>query len=106
MNSIFFEPEKISPEMNAVSLLLKESFYLWTPLIHILFDSRFYSLFYKSKRERMARRINKEIEEKSKNFNKNDDLIESKGKASSYDSNTRYCLRYFAKLLNQKLIIS
>jgi len=81
MNSIFFDPEKITPEMNAISLLLKESFYLWTPLIHILFDSRFYSLFYKSKRERMVHQINKEIEEKSKNFKENNDLINSRAKA-------------------------
>jgi len=80
MNSIFFDPEKISPEMNALSLLLKESFYLWTPLIHILFDSRFYSLFYKSKRE-MVHLINKEIEKKSKNFKENNDLINSRAKA-------------------------
>jgi hypothetical protein len=83
MNSIFFDPEKISPEMNALSLLLKESFYLWTPLIHILFDSRFYSLFYKSKREQMVHQINNEIEEKSKNFKENNDLINSRAKAFS-----------------------
>lgn len=89
MNSIFFDPENVSPEMNAISLLLKESFYLWTPLIHILFDSRFYSIFYKSKRERMAKNINKEIEEKSKHFHKNDNAFDSKPNESSFESNTR-----------------
>ena len=71
MNSIFFDPEKVTPELNALSLLLKESFYLWTPLVYIIFDSRFYSIFfYENKRKKLMRLVNKEIEENNKSFHR------------------------------------
>ena len=71
MNSIFFDPEKVSPEINALSLLLKESFYLWTPLVYIIFDSRFYSIFNVNEKKKFIRLVNKEIEENTKSFHKN-----------------------------------
>jgi len=99
MNSIFLDPEAITPEMNALSLVLKQSFYLWTPLIHILFDSRFYSLFFTSKQKRIARRINKEIQEQTKSFyknpNENHDTNKSKlEKQTCTNSSSKYFINF------------
>lgn len=69
---VFYESSLISPEFNSISLMLKETFYFWTPLIYLAFDTRFRKFdFIKKKRRKMqlSRSVQFDVEKGLKLFN-------------------------------------
>lgn len=44
-SSVFFDSKQVTPEMNILAFFFKETFFIWTPMIYIIFDEKVRKIF-------------------------------------------------------------